>query len=189
VDLNDNNHFGFVLAAITVSVVGGAIVLDHYTDKSPATTAAAPKVEPTVVADAGSGTGSTTDTKVADVAPSAPLPVPAAPAKPAPEPKKVAEAPKKATEAPKKAPAMRDPVVIPTRSAPAPATAAPPAAASIPTPIEPTTTTSSSTISSAIPPAPVPAEPTPAAAAPAPAPQTAATNSPPPTQEGKTETQ
>ena len=31
-----NNHFGVVLGVITVSVIGGAVVLDHFTDKQAA---------------------------------------------------------------------------------------------------------------------------------------------------------
>ena len=84
-----SNHFGFALGAITVSVIGGAIVLDHFTSKDePAVQAAASSVpaKPEIVAEAS--------TTVSDAGKEQPMPSPSVASAP-PEPAKLNVPPKK----------------------------------------------------------------------------------------------
>ena len=106
-----NHHFGIVLGAITVTVIGGAFVLDRFTGKdAPAPTVAAEHA-PIVVADAE---------------PKAAVPTPPIQEPKIEEPKKVAtlEPSKRSTPAPRQEAVARAPA--PAKAAPAPVVATPP---------------------------------------------------------------
>src|SRR5688500_9397777 len=78
-----NNHFGFALAFITATVIGGALVVDRFMDKSPEPAAiATPAKSETSVADTSTN-GSSAATVLADVGKEASKP--SAPVEPAPQ--------------------------------------------------------------------------------------------------------
>ena len=161
-----SHHFGMALGTITAMVIGGAVVLDHFTSKPETeSNAAATPAKSEAVADASTNGSATTlaDAGKDASVPSAPVesrPQAPVPAKQAGVAAKSAEPPKKvatATLTPKTTNRAPAPIALAPPAPPAPAT--PPApVASIPAPVE------------LAPAAPAPIEP-----APAPAPSTAST--------------
>jgi hypothetical protein len=132
---NAVNHFGFVIGAISVFVIGGAVVLDHFTS--------APKpVAHTTVSEAPAQPAS--EPVTAPVIETS-TPAPAEPVKPAASPKKVASvtpaSPKARAESPRAAPARIAKAPVETTPAPAETTAAP---VNTPPPSPPAADTSSS---------------------------------------------